>query len=208
MKRPINIKAALFDLDGVIVNTEPLYTIFWDQIGKDYRGEDNFAAKTKGATLVATLETFFSGREDVHKEIVRRIDKFEAEMDFIDVPGIVPFLASLKNKGIKVAVVTSSNKPKMASFFKSRSDLLPYFDKVMTSEDFAESKPSPDCYQRAAAAFGFDKSECVVFEDSLNGLSSGRAAGMYLVGLATTLPIETVKPLCDEVIEDFVNFSL
>jgi HAD superfamily hydrolase (TIGR01509 family) len=101
------------------------------------------------------------------------------------------------------AVVTSSNIPKMLSVYAKRPEFRQLFDAILTSEDFAKSKPDPDCYLRAAQRFGVSPSDCVVFEDSFNGLKSGRAAGMYVVGLATTNTADAIRNYCDEVIPDF-----
>ena len=94
---------------------------------------------------------------------------------------------------------------KMENVYRKRPEFKTYFDAILTSEDFAESKPSPDCYQRAAQRFGLTKDECVVFEDSFNGLKSGRAAGMYVVGLATTNSPESIAPFADRVIKEYVE---
>jgi len=77
------------------------------------------------------------------------------------------------------------------------------FDAILTSEDFAASKPDPDCYLRAARRLGARPEDCVVFEDSFNGLRSGRAAGMTVVGLATTNAADAIRPLCDHVVGDY-----
>ena len=73
----------------------------------------------------------------------------------------------------------------------------------MTAEDFTRSKPFPDCYLTAAERLSVSKQECVVFEDSFNGIRSGRDAGMTVVGLATTNDIQALQPLCDYVISDY-----
>ena len=77
------------------------------------------------------------------------------------------------------------------------------FDAILTAEDFERSKPDPDCYLKGAQRFGMQKDECVVFEDSFNGLKSGQAAGMFVVGLATTNPADSIRPYADVVVSDF-----
>jgi HAD superfamily hydrolase (TIGR01509 family) len=77
------------------------------------------------------------------------------------------------------------------------------FDAILTSEDFERSKPDPDCYLKAAQRLGVNVGDCVVYEDSFNGLKSGRAAGMYVVGLSTTNPATAIRPYCDEIIENY-----
>ncbi len=126
-------------------------------------------------------------------------------MDFIYVPGFVEFIQDLRRRNIKTAVVTSSNQEKMKAVYTKRPEFKELFDEILTSEDFAESKPSPNCYLRAAARFEAEPEACVVFEDSFNGLKSGRAAGMTVVGLSTTNAADAIAPLCDVVIADYLS---
>lgn len=201
------LKVALFDLDGVVVDTESQYTRFWEMIGNEYRPDiPDFAHIIKGTTLVDILSRYFQGMDT--EELVKRLDLFEKDMEYNDIPGVVPFIKSLRAKGVRTAVVTSSNRAKMKSFFSKRQDLLPLFDAVFTAEDFKATKPDPDPYLHGAAAFSVSTDECVVFEDSISGMASGKAAGIYTIGLATTLPRETVEPLCDRMIDNFVGFEL
>ena len=104
--------------------------------------------------------------------------------------------------------MTSSNRQKMASVYRAHPEFKVIFDAILTSEDFAESKPSPDCYLKAAARFGVPPMECVVFEDSFNGLRAGRAAGMKVVGLTTTNPESSIKELSDFQIPDYTYLNL
>ena len=96
----------------------------------------------------------------------------------------------------------------MESVYRKHPEFKSLFDAILTSEDFEYSKPHPDCYLKAAARFGATPEECMVFEDSFNGLKSGRAAGMTVIGLATTNAAEAIAPLCDQVIKDYSSFSL
>lgn len=81
------------------------------------------------------------------------------------------------------------------------------FDAILTSEDFERSKPDPDCYLKAAQRLETQIDECLVFEDSVNGLRSGRAAGMKVVGLLTTNPLEVVAPLSDLQLTDYAGVT-
>jgi len=126
-------------------------------------------------------------------------------MDYVYIAGTQDFINGLRKKGIKTAVVTSSNQIKMEAVYQHHPEFKDLFDAILTSEDFERSKPDPDCYLKAAERFGVNPEDCVVFEDSFNGLKSGRAAGMRVVGLATTNPAERIRPLCDEVINDYIN---
>lgn len=196
-------KAALFDLDGVVFDTEPQYSIFWGgQFRRYYPEHPGMEQLIKGMTLVEIYEKYFQNK-GIQDRITRELDEFEQTMDFVYVKGFENYVKSLRDRGVKTAVVTSSNMAKMENVYRKRPEFKTYFDAILTSEDFAESKPSPDCYQRAAQRFGLTKDECVVFEDSFNGLKSGRAAGMYVVGLATTNSPESIAPFADRVIKEY-----
>lgn len=209
MERRKELKAALFDLDGVVFDTEPQYTVFWGEMCRQYHPEHpGLEFEIKGSTLDQIYDRWWNGdlvaaREDV----TARLNAFEAQMQMIYVEGFERFVGELRQHGVKTAVVTSSNLPKMQSVYRQRPAFKEMFDAILTSEDFAESKPSPDCYLRGAARFGVQADECVVFEDSINGLKSGRAAGMFVVGLTTTNNEETVKPLSDCQIANYNNFD-
>jgi beta-phosphoglucomutase-like phosphatase (HAD superfamily) len=95
----------------------------------------------------------------------------------------------------------------MESVYRYQPSFKRLFDAILTSEDFAESKPHPDCYLKAAARLGAQTDECIVFEDSFNGLRSGRAARMCVVGLATTNTAESIAPLSDLQISDYQGMS-
>ena len=95
----------------------------------------------------------------------------------------------------------------MQSVYQSRSEFRQLFDAILTSEDFERSKPDPDCYLKAAERLGAEIDECIVFEDSFNGLKSGRAAGMKVVGLATTNSAESIAPYSDVIISNYNNFD-
>ncbi len=199
------IAAALFDLDGVIVDTEPSYTRFWRQTGRVFGiPYDNFAEIIKGQTLTHILTTYFP-EPDRARDVVKALADFEAAMDFPLVPGALDFVCRLRHKGIPTAVVTSSDQTKMKNLYRARPDFIAHFDVILTAEDARRSKPHPDCYLTAADRLGCDISQCVVFEDSINGLKAGRAAGAAVVGLSTSLPADVIRPLSDYVIDDFTH---
>lgn len=203
------LKSVLFDLDGVVFDTEPQYTVFWGQICREYHPEHpRLEHEIKGSTLDQIYNRWFTGPlEAVRPEVTRRLDAFEAQMHFDYIDGFEAFVHDLHAHGVKTAVVTSSNQPKMQSVYRAQPGFKSLFDAILTSEDFAESKPSPDCYLRGAARFGAEPGECVVFEDSFNGLRSGRAAGMYVVGLATTNTQEAIRDFSDCQITDYSNMN-
>lgn len=207
MKR--QLKAALFDLDGVVFDTEPQYTQFWGTQCRHYHPEHpGLEHEIKGQTLTQIYDRWFSGNLAKEQSVItQRLNDFEAQMDYVYIDGLERLLRELHQEGVKTAVVTSSNQPKMQSVYRSHPEFQSLFDAILTSEDFAESKPSPDCYLKAAAHFGAASEECIVFEDSFNGLKSGRAAGMFVVGLATTNSIESIKSFSDIQLKDYSDMT-
>ena len=193
---------ALFDLDGVILDTEGSYTAFWDDYGSRHFSEKDFGLKIKGQTLVKILDDYFP-EENERKAITDAINDFERNMSYPFVPGVENYIKSLKSNGIRTAVVTSSNLLKMENVYRCHPGFREMFDIILTSEDFSESKPSPYCYLKAMRLFGAGPEDCVVFEDSLAGLQAARASGAFVTALTTTNPEEVVRNYADLVIRDF-----
>ena len=189
----------------MVFDTEPQYTEFWGSQCRLYHPErPGLEQEIKGSTLTQIYDRWFSGDlESEQPVITRRLDAFEAQMRYEYIAGFEQLIADLHAHGVKTAVVTSSNQPKMESVYRAQPQFKQLFDAILTSEDFEYSKPHPDCYLKAAARFNVEPSECIVFEDSFNGLKSGRAAGMKVVGLATTNPAVSIAPLSDIQITDY-----
>lgn len=200
--------AALFDCDGVIIDTEPQYTIFWDEVGRKYLPEyEHFGKIIKGQTLVQIYDRYFSGMEKEQADITEALNCYENKMSYDYIPGVADFMKELRVQGVKIAVVTSSNQQKMQNVYAAHPELKGLVDRILTSEDFTRSKPAPDCFLLGAEVFGTVKENCVVFEDSFHGLEAGNAAGMTVVGLSTTNPAASIQDKCKLVIPDFIGFS-
>ncbi|MEG2156944.1 MAG: HAD family phosphatase [Bacteroidaceae bacterium] len=201
--------AALFDLDGVVIDTESQYTLLWEQIGKDYFPEiSGFAHLIKGMTLVQIHQKYFLDKPNEYEEAKQKLEAFELQMTYEFIPGVETFLTALRAAGIQTAVVTSSDRKKMKRVYDVQPRLKSYFDRIFMAEHFAHSKPDPDCYLLGAKEFGLPLSQCVVFEDSINGLKAGVAAQMVVVGLTTTHPEAIVSQYSNLVIPDFENFNI
>ena len=198
----------LFDFDGVIADTETQYTEFWNRIGREYLGQEEFGHTIKGQTLVQIFGKYFEGMDREQEEIVPQLNEFEANMSYDYIPGAQAFMKELKAAGIPMAIVTSSNDIKMSNAYKAHPELLELVDKVLTSEHFSKSKPDPECFLKGMEFLGGTPEETVLFEDSFHGIAAGRAAGAKVIGLATTNKREAIAPLCDMVIDDFTYLSL
>ena len=204
-----DMKAALFDLDGVVFDTEPQYTIFWGAQCREFHPDHpGLEHEIKGQTLVEIYDAWFSGDLQYAREIItERLNQYEQQMAYNYVEGFKEYIEDLRQKGVRTAVVTSSNLPKMQAVYACHPEFKELFDAILTSEDFERSKPDPDCYLKAAKRLKASYEDCVVFEDSFNGLKSGRAAGMYVVGLATTNAADAIRPYCDQVISNYRNIK-
>lgn len=200
--------AGLFDLDGVLVDTEGQYSAFWAAVGRDYFPEvEDFAEKLKGQSLQHIYDEYFLGKEELRKIIRCRLDAFECTMRYVWIAGAKNFVTSLRRAGIGVAVVTSSNREKMKHLYNACPDFVSLFDHILTAEDSSVSKPAPDCYLNAMRCMNVLAGDCVVFEDSFNGLRSGRASGAKVVGLSTSHSSEKISSLCDLVIPNFCGLT-
>ncbi len=199
--------AALFDLDGVLIDSESIYTVFWNRMNELFpTGIDNFSYVIKGTTLPQILDRYFPDPK-VQAELRVYLKKQEAEMVYRIFPGVEGFLKALKEKDIPTAIVTSSNDAKMKVLFDSLPGFRDYFDVVVTDTDVTRSKPDPQGYMLAAERLGVPSEHCVVFEDSRAGLEAGRRAGGKVVAVATTLTHEDIAGCGDIVIDSFEELT-
>lgn len=199
--------AALFDFDGVVIDTETQYSRFWHQVGQQY-GYEGLDQQVKGQTLTYIYKTFFAGRETEQQEITDQLIRFEQGMSYDYIPGVIDFIRALRAEGIATAVVTSSNQQKMRAVYSVHPEVKQLFDRILTAEMFAASKPDPDCYLLGMRLFGTTPSHAFVFEDSINGLRAGMASGARVIALSTTFPREVVAPLAHQVIPHFNGYTV
>ena len=197
----------LFDLDGVIMDTETQYGIFWNRTGKELLGLDDFGKRIKGQTLNHII-SHFDGVSKSKDEIIRELYEYERNMSYDYIPGADEFMKDLHARGIPMAIVTSSNDAKMVNVRRAHPELWELTEAVLTSEHFSKSKPDPECFIKGMDILGGRPEETYVFEDSIHGINAGRAAGAKVIGLATTNTREAIVHLCDQVIDDFRGFVL
>ena len=199
------LKVALFDFDGVVVDTEPIYDIFWNEAGFRYGlGIENFADIVKGTTLPYILETYFSDRTEEYRQMIaKESTDYEKDMDFPPLPGSIEYIHLLKDQGVKVGLVTSSDDSKLVRAFKELNLSPEVFDTIVSADRITKGKPNPMCYLLAAKDLGVSPSDCIVFEDSFNGIKSATDAGMRVIGLSTSNPVESLQDKVFEVIPNF-----
>ena len=186
-------KAALFDLDGVLIDSETLYTQFWKRVGERHHlPSPTFAYDIKGTTLNDILTTHFPDPK-VRADVDRLLHDFENEIVYPVFPGALEFVDALRAAGLKTVIVTSSDSKKMGFLFRQHPDFPTHFDAIVTACDVTHSKPHPEPYLVGASKAGVKPSECLVFEDSYQGLESGRRAGCKVIGISTTNPASEVR---------------
>lgn len=200
-------RAALFDLDGVLVDTEGIYYNFWNDIDQIYpTGIDDFASYIKGSTLKKIMAYYPD--QKVRDDIVLRLEKHERNMRYRIFDGVIDFLNQLHDASIKCAIVTSSNEEKMERLFAQNPGFKDYFTVIVCDCHVKNSKPNPEGYLLAADKLGCKPSECFVFEDSFSGLEAGRRSGAKVIALATTNTHESLEDKADMVIDSFVGLTL
>lgn len=200
--------AALFDMDGVVLDTEGQYDLFWIEQGKRYHpGMPDFYKKIKGMTTEKILEDYFGGDMDLQQQISRELDEFEKKMSYPYVPGVENFIRVLLDHGVRIALVTSSNNVKMSYVLKAHPEFTEYFERMITADKVTKSKPDPECYLLAARELQVETDVCCVLEDSFAGIEAGRNARMKVVGLATTNPAEKIQGMVDWVLPDFTGYT-
>lgn len=203
------LKTALFDFDGVIVDTEPIYDIYWNEASKRYGLEiEDFASHIKGTTLPYIMDKYFSEYpEEFKQQVISESMAYEKEMPFPPVKGAMELLHELKSNGVTIGLVTSSDDVKVRRAF-DLLDLNNVFDVVVTADRITRGKPNPMCYLLAAADLQVSPADCIVFEDSFAGVQAGTEAGMRVIGLSTTNSEDSLKDKVYKVIPDFEHFGL
>lgn len=186
---------ALFDLDGVLLDSEGQYSIFWERMDTEYpTGVEHFADFIKGFHLKRILSYFPAAS---HQPIMDKLAQFEREMSFEFFPGALELVHRLHQAGVPMAIVTSSDRKKMQSLYRQHPDFPALFEHIITGDMVAVAKPDPACYLLGAELLGVNIKDCVVVEDSRNGLIAGRASGARVIGVATTLSREDIEALSD-----------
>ncbi len=198
-----NPAAILFDLDGVLIDSEGLYTEFWDKTEKLYpTGIPDFARIIKGTNLDSILSLF---RPAERGDILARILDFDSRLVYPMFEGAEKLLRDLRCRNIPAALVTSSNPEKMAQLFRQYPDFPSYFGAIVNGSMVSKGKPDPEGYLLAAHMLGVYPGRCVVVEDSLQGIRAGQTAGCEVWGLYTTLPREAITPEATFVFKDIAE---
>ena len=208
-------KAVIFDMDGVVVNTEPL----------SHSANKKFY-ESLNINVTDDVYATFIGNSD--KNIIQKIvdiygvttdkdvlleeclkyycDEFDADPNLELMPGVKDLIIDLHTKGMVILLASSSSKIKIDRVF-TRFGLYPYFSHIISGQDFEFSKPHPAIFLEAVEKSGFTAEECIVIEDSTNGIKAATAAGVYCIGYKGEEDSLQDTSLANEVITDFSALS-
>lgn len=208
MDKPAINAGFLFDLDGVLIDSENAYSEIWTRIEREYpTGIEDFARKIKGTTLEKILSDNYPDAS-TRAKVEARLYELEGQMKYTPLPGAVELLSTLNKRGIPAVIVTSSNDKKMQHLWSDLPDFRQYFRKIVDGDMVTHSKPDPEGYLLGASLIDRKPEHCVVFEDSLQGVKAGHNSGAYVVGVAGTLPAEMIAPYCDVVVDTLEGFDV
>jgi HAD superfamily hydrolase (TIGR01509 family) len=204
--------AIIFDMDGVIVDSNPYHKIALRQFASMHGQElteEQLREKIYGRTnkewlinLLGPLTPELIHRYTEEKEeIYRKLIKNEIQ----PVAGLISFLEKLEEYGIPKAIGTSA-PPSNVTFTLEGTGTSRFFKTILDETSITHGKPHPEIYLKVAAALGLPNGQCIVIEDSISGIHSGKLAGSRVVGITTTHPASEMTE-ADYFIDDFQNLD-
>lgn len=185
----VNKIGFIFDMDGVIVDSEPVYDSWNEELFKELGLEVDAQTRKSFIGVSAKrkweiLKDRFTIEQEIDDLLNMQKKSFSREWDFTNVlfPEVIPFLEKLIELKIPVAIASSSDYHRINQIL-SQCKLKTYFNKITSGEDFTNGKPHPDIFLRAANELGCLTENCIVVEDSFNGVTAAKKAGMYCIGV-------------------------
>lgn len=214
MKARIEIKAVVFDMDGVLINSHPTHLAAWKMflgsLGSTV-SDHELAFILEGRTRTEILSHFLGSLPDCElQEYGRRKDEIFRRMEHkIDaIPGVVDFVRALHEHEIATAIATSASEIRTFSTIE-RMGLAEHFEIVITASDVVAGKPDPMVYRLACERLGVDPASALAFDDAPAGVQSARSAGMRCIGVSSNgLARQLLAIGAERVITDFVGLPL
>ena len=212
-------KAAIFDMDGLILDSERTVLDCWERIGEKYGFPDivtygiSVIGKNKQATVDEFKRVYGEPGEPYEREL-RQIYNVLAEKGQVPLkPHTIELLSAMKNAGMKIAIASSSTREEVTTQMEMLG-ALPYFDTCVCGDQVTKSKPDPEIFLLACDALGVKPEEGVGLEDSFNGVRSCKASGLYTIMVPDIIqPDDEMKALADVIlsslkdVQDFLNLK-
>jgi beta-phosphoglucomutase len=205
--------AVIFDMDGVIVDTNPHHKIAIQQFCADHGiqlNELTFQHKIYGRTNRDWITNVFGEitieQRDAYAKEKEALFRRIYEPDIKPVTGLIAFLDSLVANRIPRAIATSA-PPENVEFIVRKTGIRKYFDIILDERNVTHGKPNPEIYIKTAKALNFPNKECIVIEDSLSGITAARKSGSKVIGITTTHTPEELSET-NLVIQDFNDLTI
>jgi HAD superfamily hydrolase (TIGR01509 family) len=182
-------QAALFDMDGVVIDTHRAVTDFWLKLAADHNvtlSDDDFTRHIYGVPGTHTLDVLFPMIDKSHEALLQRMVDYEDNQTYTPINGVLAFLSALKQHNIPSALVTSGRRSKVTQVY-NQLPLADLFSGEITASDIQHGKPNPEPYLKGAQLLGIAPERCIVFEDAISGVQAGVAAGALVVGIGNDM---------------------
>jgi len=205
----MKVNAAIFDLDGTLIDNNSFHLQSWLQYLKDMNremSEEEYKANVNGRTNKDVIEYIYQRKMD-DKEAMKYAHEKEAIYRELYAPyikpvaGLLELLEKLRSLSIPMAIATSGIQVNIDFLFE-HIPIRSYFDVIVNSAHISKGKPDPEIYIKTAELLKVSPAECLVFEDAVVGINSAKAAGMKVVGVLTTHKAEELSG-ADILIKDF-----
>ena len=210
-------KAAVFDMDGLILDSERTVLSIWEQIGDKYgfAGIRTYGISVIGKNKQATVDEFqrvYGEPGEPYERELRQIYNVLADNGKVPLmPHTIELLSAMKNAGMKIAIASSSSREEVTSQMGPLG-ALPFFDALVCGDQVTHSKPDPEIFLLACDALGVKPEEGVGLEDSFNGVRSCKASGLYTIMVPDIIqPDDEMKSIADVIlpslkdVQDFLN---
>ncbi|MGJ8593166.1 MAG: HAD family hydrolase [Aquaticitalea sp.] len=209
------LKAVLFDMDGVIVNTEPLHHKAYYQMFNDVNidvSETLYSTFTGQSTLEICQKLCNHFKLKLGPETLVQLKRdhfkvlFESDTSLALLDGVLALIKDFHKNGLTLVLASSASMENINNIF-SRFDLDRYFTAKFSGADLKASKPNPEIFEIAADSTGFQRNQCLVIEDSTNGIMAAKAAGVFCVGYDSLHSHDQDYSQADVVVNDFKKIS-
>lgn len=206
--------AAIFDMDGTLIDNTPYHFKSWQALFKKYGKGDlskqTYYTEISGIPIMVTLRSLFGNEQndDGLKALLKEKEEFyrqEYAPHLAAISGLENFLSSLKKEGVKMAMATSATIEDI-DFVLNRIPIREDFDAIVNSSMVNKPKPDPQIFLKAAEELDMDPARCIVFEDSLAGIKAAKGAGMRVVAITTGNKAADLHQV-DLVINDYTELT-